>query len=540
VEVVGPQLREPLAGNVYIGEGRPGDRFRLFAVAKGPGIEVKLRGSMRPDPATGRLTAVFPDLPELPFSRLTLRFDDGPRALLVNPLDCGPATAVGRFDPYSQGSRVESTDAVTIESGPPGSGCSGEPPFRPSFVAGVSDAVAGRPTSFSATLRRSGGEQSPERFSVAFPPGLSAHLGALDPCDRAAAASGACPLGSRIGSAVAEVGSGSSLATLQGDVFLTGPYRSAPFGLALAFDLELGPFDLGGFNVLARLRIDPFSGRVSVETDPLPQVIEGLPVRFRTIGLDLDRPGFIQNPTSCAPASVDAIVRSTRGATVSPSSPFFVRRCDRLRFAPRLSMRLTNRSELQRGGKPGLRIRIRSAHGSTNLRRADIALPAQLRFDSAGLDEICARQDAYEGKCPPSSRVGSARGRTPLLGKHLAGAVHVVQPAGSGLPELWTSLDAMGIRFEVRSEVRTKGGRIHTRLVGLPDIPLSEFVLRLAGGKRGILSLSVDPCSRRDRVERTAASFEGQNRAYRIKRAKIATGCGRSAANRGHSRAGGL
>src|SRR5204862_1517349 len=110
-----------------------------------------------------------------------------------------------------------------------------------------------------------------------------------------------CPADSRMGSAVAEIGSGPSPARLPGDAFLTGPYRGAPFGLELRFHTKLGPFDFGWFTVRAAVRLDPDGGKTSIETDTLPEAIEGLPVRLRTIGIDIDRRGLVRNPTSCAP-----------------------------------------------------------------------------------------------------------------------------------------------------------------------------------------------------------------------------------------------
>ncbi len=515
VELSGPSLSEPLNGDVFIGEEHPGDRFRLFVVAMRGETTVKVVGSLRPDPSTGRLTTVLRDLPQVGFDRLVLRLDGGGRALLVDPLACGPAAADASFAPYSGGAPVSSSAKVTIG----GANCVGPPPFSPGFVAGVTDARAGHPTSFSTTLRRADGEQSPERLRIDFPPGLSARLGSVEPCTPGPADLGSCSERSRIGTAVAEVGSAADPAALAGRVFLTGPYRGAPFGMALAFDAKLGPFDLGELVVRARVRLDPLSGRVAVETDALPQAIEGLPVRFHAIGLDIDRPGFIRNPTSCERAAVAATVTSASGALAKPSSPFAIRGCAKLGFRPQVAMRLTGRSR-GRGDVAGLQIAVRSRRGDTNLRAADILLPPSLSFDGSRLRAICSRRDASEGACPANSSVGAAYARSPLTRSPLRGAIYVVQPEGAGLPDLWTDIRGEGIRLETRSTASLEDGRIETKLVDLPDLPLTKFVMRLDGGKRGALALRHDPCAGRDR-ETGRAGLEGQDGAFRVVRVAV-------------------
>lgn len=519
IELAGPALREPLTGSLYMGQERPGERFRLFTVAKGLGAEAKVTGSLRTDPATGRLVAVLAHMPEVSFSRLSLRFDDGPRALLVTPLDCGPATAVAKLDPYSDGPQAESRDTVDVGGAQGGAGCSSEP-FAPRFVAGTSNAGAGRPTAFSMTLQRSDGEAPADRLSVVLPAGLSAKLGGLDRCDPMAASLGGCPAAARIGGVVAQVGAGPQPATLHGEAYLTGPYRGAPFGLALTFDAALGPFNLGSVTVRGRLRLDPRSGQVMIETDALPRAIEGLPVRFRTIGIDIDRPGVIHNPTSCRTTAVEASVRSIGGATAQLSSPFTARGCSRLGFRPRVSMAMTQRRQLRRHGHPGLRIGVRMRPGGTNLRNATIRLPRTLGFDASGLAAICTRRDATDGDCPAESRVGTATARSPLLDSSLSGSIYVVQPDGTGLPDLWTVIRGLGVMLEVRSEAEVAKGRVSTKLANLPDIPLSSFVMRLGGGKHGILSLVDSPCgpAARDAAD---LALEGQDGAFRTGRVEV-------------------
>lgn len=520
VELTGSALRAPLLGSLFVGRELPGDRFRLFAVAKGSGSEAKLAGSVRADPKSGRLTTELANLPQLPLDGIALRFDGGPGALLATPPGCGTAAVEATFEPYAGGPPVRSSDAVAIDRGQ-GPGCAEPLPFAPSFEAGSTTARAGRPTAFSVTLRRRDGEQGVDRFAISFPPGLTAALGTVDPCGGAAAALAACPAASRIGSAVAELGPGPTPATMLADVHLTGPHRGAPFGLALEFRAALGPFDLGRLTVRATLSIDPRSGQVQVETDPLPRLAEGVPLRFRTIGLDVDRRGFLRNPTSCGSSEVGGAAVSTAGAVARPASPFFLRGCDRLGFRPRVSIALAERRELLRNGNPGLRLALRTRSGDTNLRGADFRLPPILGFDPSGLGALCSRRAAANGNCPPASSVGVALARTPLLREPLRGRIHAVQPPADGLPDLWAVVRGAGIRLDVRARTGIADGRPRVRLVGVPDLPLSSFAMRLRGGPQGILSLSSDPCAHPAPGLDSTVALEGQSRAVRIVRVPL-------------------
>jgi hypothetical protein len=511
VEIGMPQLSEPLAGKVYLGQEHPDDRFRLFVVASGSGTETKMVSSMRPDPATGRLTTVLNDLPEVSFRRLSMHFDGGPRGLLVTPAECGQATVTATFTPYSGTAPVHATDSVAV-SPRPGQRCGAPAPFEPSLVAGTSALQGGHPTTFTTIVGRRDGEQLADRFDIAFPPGMSASLGSVDLCTDAQVAAKACPAASRIGSAFVDVGSGPETAELTGQAFLTGPYRGGPYGFALFFDAAIGPFHLGSLGVRAAMKLDPATGQVSVETDSIPQTFEGIPVRFQKLGLEIDRPGFMKMPTSCTPKRVVATVTSASGAVAHPVSEFTPRNCVALPFHPSFGLALTDRRELHRDGKPGLRISMRTRESDANLRSLQLLLPRALRFDSSPLREICARKQALKGNCPKGSQVGTGIGQTPLLKKPLKGSIYVVQPKENGEPDLWTNLRGQGIELNLQSRSATRHGRIDSSFEDLPDMPLSSFTMEFSSGKHGILFLKRGLCGKGRAAALSApAKFEGHN-----------------------------
>jgi hypothetical protein len=512
-------LKEPLVGNLYIGEEHPGERFRIFVVARGGGTESKFVSAMRPDPVTGRLTAVLDDLPQISFDYLLMRFDGGPAGLLVAPRSCGPATARGTFVPYSGGPRVNSNSTVAI--GPRAGRRCGEPaPFEPTLQAAISARRGGRPTSFTTVLSRRDGEQLTDRFTFTLPQGISASLAKVERCGNAAAAAGACPAASKVGNAFVEIGSGPETAEMTGSAYLTGPYRKGPFGFALILNATIGPFHLGSFIVRAAMKLDSETGQVSVQSDSMPQTFEGVPVRFQRIGLEINRPGFMRTPTSCAPMRVSSLIRSTEGAVARPGVELSVRDCVSLPFKPAVALALSGRSQLHKGGRPGLRIGTRSRSGDANLRSMQLELPAGLRFRSGGLRAICARGAALKGDCPKGAQVGTGFGRTPMLAKPLRGAIYVVQPKGNGEPDLWAHLEGEGVELNLPSVNSTEHGRVQTSFEDVPDMALSSFTLDLAGGKHGLLVLDRDLCGK-VRGLNAAASLEGQNAATRELRVPV-------------------
>jgi hypothetical protein len=496
VELASPALSEPLTGTVYLGQEHPSERFRLFVVAPGPGVVVKFVAVLRVDPVTGRFSARLERLPQIAFRRLDLSFDGGSRALLASPLTCGPATAAGKFAPYSGGAQVESRASVALSARIPGTPCPGPLPFAPRLSERSSQSGIGRATTLSVSVLRQDGEAIPRRFTLTLPTGMSASLGSIQACSDADVAAARCPAASRVGGVLAEAGSGPRPVALRGDVYVTGPYRRAPFGLLLQLHAVLGPFDLGTVSFRAAATVSGQTGRVVVSTDSLPSEIEGIPVRFQAIELSMDRPGLVRNPTSCRPAAVDATIEASNGVSATATSPLALSGCHRLGFRPRFGIALEGGGNPRQDENPGLRISAHLRPGNTGMRAMKMVLPRAFGFDIGGLRAICSRPDAARGSCPSNARVGTAVARTSLLSKPLKGGVYVVQPEDGGLPDLGVSIAAMGVRMEIGGRTENRDGHLITKLVGLPDVPFSTFTLRMDGGKDGAFSLKPGLCKR--------------------------------------------
>jgi hypothetical protein len=520
IEVESPSFGALLSGSVYLGEERPGERLRLFVAVPGPGFVLKFAGAMQPDPATGRLEATLRDLPQATIGRLEIRLGGGPASPFATPLACGPAPAAATFVPYGGGAAVESAASVLVGAGLPGLRCPGPLPFEPQLSLARSSSRAARPISLTATLRRGDGQLLPRRFAFTLPSGLSAALGSMRPCSSAEVAAMACPGDSRIGGVVAEAGPGRATATLTGDLYLTGPYRGAPFGILIDIPARLGPFDLGAVAFRAALSLDERSGRVTIVSDPLPEAVEGVQLRLREIELRLDRAGFLRNPTGCRTIGAAGSVEATSGASVPISAALDPTvGCRKLPFGPRFRLALEGVR-----GSPGVAVRIgvRMRRREAAMRAMRIALPHAIRLDLAGLGAICSRPDARRGLCPDAARIGTARAWTPLLAKPLVGAAYVVQPEGDGQPDIWLSLSQEGLHLGLSGHTEVDHGRFVTELTGLPDMPLSRLAMRLGKAGGGPLSLPADTC--RQGGLASTIFLAGQNGARRRLRAPLGTG----------------
>src|ERR1700693_2902550 len=233
-----PLLASPLEGQVFVGEptcapctaddAREGRMIRLFLQIQGSGVIVKLEGSTSLNQSTGQLTTTFANNPELPFEKLELRLNGGPRAPLANPSTCGvPLAATSQLTPYSSETVAEpSSEPFEV------TGCS-SPRFNPSFSAGTINNQAGAFSPFSVTFSRTDQDQDLHGSTVQTPPGLLGILRSVARCPEPQASQGTCGPESVIGHVTTGAGPGTNPFYLGGGVFLTGPYKGATFGLSI-------------------------------------------------------------------------------------------------------------------------------------------------------------------------------------------------------------------------------------------------------------------------------------------------------------------
>ncbi|MGE5527259.1 MAG: hypothetical protein ACM3Q9_01185 [Methanosarcina sp.] len=520
VSVDTPVLSEPLSGSVYLRPPTQDAIARPVLVLNGPGILLKVPGTVVPDANTGQLTATFSELPQLPFSELHLRFKGGPRAPLTTPPSCGPQTTQVSFTAWS-GQTVNGS--TTFNNGNGGAECSGAK-FSPAMSAGSVNPVAGATTPFVLRLQRRDSEPDLTGVTLHLPPGLSAYLKGVPYCSDGAlagissawgagaaeVANPSCPAASQIGSATIGAGAGSNPFYLEtAKVYLAGPYKGAPLSLAVVAPAIAGPFDLGNVVVRSALQIDPQTAEATAVSDPLPTILQGIPLVLQDIRLNLDRPAFMVNPTNCSEMEVSGSIGAANGEVAAVGSRYQVGSCGALGFGPHLALSFTGKTH--RGSHPKLRTVLKTPKGDANISRAVVTLPHAAFLDQAHIRTVCTRVQFAADACPDGSIYGHAKARSPLLGYVLSGPVYL-RSSSHELPDLVARLrgpSKQPIEIDLDGRIDSVHGALRTTFAQVPDAPVSQFVLEMFGGKRGLIELSTDDyCAGEHRVK---AAFKGQN-----------------------------
>ncbi|MGO9319217.1 MAG: hypothetical protein ACLQBY_00165 [Solirubrobacteraceae bacterium] len=498
-EIVSPLLDEPLRGALFIGAPTASERYRLFLRVSAGATVIDLHGEARVDEATGRVTTTFERTPALPFSKLKLSFFGGPGAALANPRSCGPATTTAAIDSYS-GQVADLSSTFVIDEDSAGGACPSSSPFAPVISAGTTDAVASRSTPFVLAISRNDGEQNLSSFSAQLPLGLIGMVGSVPRCEEPAAATGACPQSSRIGTATVAAGAGPLPYDVSGPVYLTGPYSGAPFGLDIVIGAIAGPFDLGTALVRSRISVDPTSLALTIASEPFPQTMGGIPLRLRSIDVSLDRAGFLLNPSDCAPQTIGATIASAQGATIERTVPFQVAGCTSLPFTPRLTAS-TQAGASEQGNGAGLDIDVvnPSSDGSA-LSAVTVQIPSQLRPRLTTIQHAClaGSNQASTAACPAESIIGQATVRSPVTAMALSGPIYLLAHGGRSLPTLFTRLRGEGLEVDLEGQLKiSPKDVISASFAELPDVPISSFDLALPRGPHSMLGAITNLCDKR-------------------------------------------
>jgi hypothetical protein len=482
-----PALRAPLPGDIYLGDPKNGDPFRLFVYAEGQGVRVKLLGSVRPDPKTGQLTTVFENNPQVPFRFFNLRFSGGDRAALLMPQTCGTKTALAAFTPYSSSTPTAAASQLRIVGDAQGGPCPETQPFAPSFTAGTTNANAGEDTGFTVTFGRPDGHKYLSKLKMRLPAGLQGRLAAFPLCPNDKANAGTCSDDSLVGGVTVSAGSGNSPLNVPGRVYLTEPPKPGQIaGLSIVTPAVAGPYHLGTPVVRAGITVNPDTS-LTVDSDPLPTILAGVPLRIKQVIVTLDRQGFMLNPTDCSPKVIEGTITSTDGTEAAVSSPFGVHGCSALPFDPLFTVGTAMPSKV--GGVTGIRVNLGGTAGHSNARQVQLVLPKELGSRLEGpIQSPCTETDFAQDKCAEASRIGTAEAKTPLLPEKLAGPVYFLENKAGGLPKLAVRLKG-ALTLDVLGDVAlTGGGRIVTTFPAVPDVPLTNFELVLEGGDKGVLT----------------------------------------------------
>jgi hypothetical protein len=521
-----------LAGNLYLGDpkGLPitGPPYTVYVVAESIyDVAVKVEGTVQPDPSTGRLTADFKNsaahpfnLPQLPFGEALLEMNTGPRAPLANPLTCGAAKTESDFVGYS-GEEIFKQFKPAFPFSP--SGCPSPIPFALSQSTQQSTPSAGAYTSYNFALGRSDGQQYVAKVQTTLPAGLVGAIPSVTLCPEPQANLGSCPAASQIGTATVTAGAGPEPYAFSGPVFMTGPYNGAPYGLSIPVPAVAGPFDLGTVVTRATISVDPYTARVVVASS-LPTIVGGVPLRLKSIDVDVNRSKFLFNPTNCAALSTETTLTSTFGASDLLSSPFQASGCSALRFAPKLTA--STKAKTNRRIGAALTTKIRFPKGlQANIKSVFVQLPKQLPARVSTLNLACreATFDANPFSCPRGAYVGSVVASTPVLPGKLRGSAVFVSHGGAAFPDLDLLLSYGGVHVILVGHTNIVKGITSSNFSSLPDVPVSSVEVKLPQGRKSALGAVGNLCKKPLRMPTT---ITGQNDKVLKRTTRIAvSGC---------------
>ncbi len=509
------ELEGELEGNVYVLQANPPE-LKLLIAASGDGIFLKLPATVHLNEATGQLTTTVDETPALPFTDFKLVFSGGAQAALATPVQCGTYTTNADFTPWTTpfGVDVPFTNSFPITAGPNGTGCVPTPlPFQPSLTAGATTDQAGGFTSFSLLLTRGDGQQRIERLQFKVPQGLSGMISSVVLCPEPQASKGECSEASKIGHAAVASGPGPYPLVIpqpgnpESQIYITGPYDGAPFGLSIVTHVIAGPFNLGTIITRAKIEVDPNTAQITVTTDPFPQIVKGVPTDLRLIDSVIDRPGFMFNPTNCNPMSFSGTAWGTPppgaggpGASAPISSHFQVGSCRSLEFKPGFTVSTSGKTSRANGASLHVKLTYPKASQGTqsNIAKVKVNLPKQLPSRLTTLQKACTEQAfaANPASCPAASVVGHAKAVTPLLPVPLEGPAYFVSHGGAKFPELIIVLQGYGVTLDLHGETYiNKEGITSSTFATVPDAPVGTFELTLPNGKYSALAANGNLCT---------------------------------------------
>jgi hypothetical protein len=542
-EIETPLLKTSLKGNVYVLQSNP-PNLKLLVAASGEGVNLKLVGDVHLDETTGRLTTTFKETPELPFTTFRLSFSGGAQAALATPTGCGTFSTSSDFTPWSSPfvQDVFPTSAFVINHGSGGSACpSGALGFTPSLIAGATTDQAGGFTNFSLLLTRPDDQQRISSLRFVAPQGLTGMLSKVPLCMNAQAETNTCPEASKIGHTVVESGPGPYPLVVPepgqppAPIYLTESYGGAPFGLSIVVPLHVGPFVLPTQRVRAKIEVDPNTSQLTVTTDPLPQVVAGVPTDLRAVDAVVEHPEFMINPTNCDPQSFSGTAYGAPppgaggpSASAAIGSHFQVGACQALKFTPKFAVATSGKTSKANGASLNVKLSFPNLpQGSeSNIRTVKVDLPKQLPSRLTTLQKACteAQFNTNPAGCPAASVIGHATAITPILPVPLSGPAYFVSHGGAKFPELIMVLQGYGITIELHGETFiSKAGITSSTFHAVPDQPVSSFELDLPQGPYSALAANGNLCTSKLSMP---TEFIGQNGALLNQTTKVnVTGC---------------
>ncbi|MBI5310712.1 MAG: hypothetical protein HZB14_06765, partial [Actinobacteria bacterium] len=533
VSLITPLLTGGQSGNIYL--ETPGataaTRYKLAIVVHLPGQDLVVRGTAQVngssdhgggagsvDTGTGRVTADFPAVPDLSFTNMTIAFNTGNRALLLNPAACGTHTVNATISPNSGG--VDATPSATFGTSYDGLGaaCPGSDPFAPVFTGSVSTTASGGNPDLTLNVTHAAKSEHLRNFNLHLPSGMVANTVDTPRCPQASAAAGSCGADTVVGSIVTEIGSGAETLALSGTINNVIPNASEPARLAAIVPVVVGPFDLGKLSIPVPTSLRNDYGVDT--TTQIPNRYEGIAVRIRSLALTIDGVAdqgtpstaddqpFMINPTECQSNTLTADMISASATTVIGSFNFSTTGCPKAWVTQPTITAAVAPSET---AKPtGLTLGIQNSASNPTLERVRVTLPVGMEINPAvanGPLQTCSAAliDAGGAGCPATSVQGTVNLTTPLLPTVQTGNVYLENPGGTAATRYklaivihlpgkdlilhgGATVDGSSDHGGGVGSVDTGTGQVVADFNGIPDLGFTDLQIVFNTGDRALLT----------------------------------------------------
>jgi hypothetical protein len=339
---------------------------------------------------------------------------------------------------------------------------------------------AGSSVNLGMDLTFSPGADSPKDMTLNLPPGLLANA-AID--------GGAC-LSSSTPSPACQVGTGTVRAQPVLPLNIVGPTVS----VSVTFDLVAppAPGDLAGLVIMAtnpithavaqlgspgQLTVNP-AGAVSIVFHNIPNSYALVGPVAAQIAVDEITSTFnrLRLPTRCpSPAARFAVSADSYSdaATKTASAPLQVTGCSSLPFSPLLGV-----TAVRDGGDSGVAITtdVTQTAGQATSRTVALGFPSAVVAPNAGA-VISGGLFCTDPSFASCKTIGSSTAKSPLYPKALTGKVYLTGTLSS--PAITVSFPPP-FALTLNGSVSLAGNT--TTFSGVPDLPLSDLTVSLAGG----------------------------------------------------------
>ncbi len=528
---------------VVINDALPG-RLTVTAVSGYNIYAAGIVGQFTPPPAAQMSCAASPE----PVCKYSGQVQPGSQLMMVIKVkvEAGASETVTNDASVSGGGASEgalSSSPIVIDSGVAGFGLA-----RGSVIAALSANRAGAhanvTTGFAlntATPTRSAGD--PKDVAFTLPPGAVGNTVGMPRCTAALAANTDCPADTIVGVATVRYSlEGVFLLTIDVPVYNIAPAPGEPaaFYFQLNAHVRLDTSVLSNGNYAVRVTASEISQQLplistfvtiwGVPADhqgpgPIP-VFGDETAGVETVGgrLGASRVPLLSNPTQCSTpliASVDGDGWRKPGVFDKVKSPMgTLTGCLEAPFSSSFTLLPDT---LEAGAPAGydfdLRVpqqNIADQPSSSDVKSVSVTLPEGVVVNPSaawGL-KACSpaqfygpnhpSQDAAQvASCPREAQVGTVRVKTPALEEALEGQVYLAEPEcnpcspqdgeDGKMVKLFVQLVSEGeggivVKLEGKGMIDQKTGQITTVFDENPQLPFSEFKLKLAGGPRAVLA----------------------------------------------------